>query len=310
VFTGEEPLGRAAKERDAHAFARAVFEQRYLPRNREEAVEFARKLGLFWRKAKEEELDIAKAQELHDKLHQLFSIVQPSNAMDIVKQHSDVIASLILGGIVHDTVDYLDLLSEQLRHQRLMSILIERLDECFVYDAASLLHFVYPGKVLELGCGEGLLLKLLANTGCYEAIGLDISEKAITVCLHNDLSIIECDIENGLPFDDDSFDSCISMHCLEHLDDPRKVAEESWRVARKTAAHLIPLGRRHCSFHKHRFDSIEDVIGFFEGWEVTEVPETKCAIIYRGQPKEEFPTPLEIVISRRRRERKQQSEEQ
>ena len=70
-----------------------------------------------------------------------------------------------------------------------------------------------PASILEVGCGNGKLCKLLADMG-YDVTGLDIVkgpyERKYPFVLH--------DIEKGrLPFKENTFDVCMSFDVLEHL---------------------------------------------------------------------------------------------
>jgi 2-polyprenyl-3-methyl-5-hydroxy-6-metoxy-1,4-benzoquinol methylase len=175
-------------------------------------------------------------------------------------------------------------------------------DECFVYDAAALLPHVIGEEVLELGSGRGRFLDILRSSG-YDATGIDNDRDNILICTARGHNVFEYDLEKGLPFDEGTFDNVVSSHTLEHINNAQEIAESSFRVARLSAAHLIPLGKRQCGEHVHEFESLNDVKEMFEGWEVEEVKETNCAIIFKHHEgvEKKFPTPLDLI--RRRRER-------
>ena len=52
-------------------------------------------------------------------------------------------------------------------------------------------------QVLDLGCGDGTLLKMLKNKGIC-ARGIDISQSNIVKCLEKGLSVFQGDIDEGL----------------------------------------------------------------------------------------------------------------
>ncbi len=102
-------------------------------------------------------------------------------------------------------------------------------------------------SVLELRCGDGEFLRILKSKG-FEVAGCDISEVAQGFC--KDLNVKVLNVEDGLPYEDNSFDTVVSMHLLEHCENDIKVINESVRVARKRAVHLVPLGLRKDWRHK------------------------------------------------------------
>ncbi|MFH1249866.1 MAG: bifunctional 2-polyprenyl-6-hydroxyphenol methylase/3-demethylubiquinol 3-O-methyltransferase UbiG [bacterium] len=89
-------------------------------------------------------------------------------------------------------------------------------------------------KVLDIGCGGGLLSEEFAKKGA-DVTGIDISENSINVArdhaLKNNLNIDYkvCSAEN-LPFNTEMFDIVACVDCLEHVSDLEKVISEISRV--------------------------------------------------------------------------------
>lgn len=88
------------------------------------------------------------------------------------------------------------------------------------------------GTLLDVACGEGVLLKLAEKKGvkCY---GVDISMQGIKLALTR--TRLKCvGVANGekLPFSDDSFDYVTNVGSLEHFLNPRSGLEEMVRVLR------------------------------------------------------------------------------
>ena len=49
------------------------------------------------------------------------------------------------------------------------------------------------------------------------------------------------DIYN-LPFKDNEFDTVLSSHVIEHLEEPEKMIKESLRISNKRVIHIVPEG--------------------------------------------------------------------
>lgn len=91
-----------------------------------------------------------------------------------------------------------------------------------------------PLSILEVGCGNGKLCKLLTGMG-YDVTGLDIVPGPYSYD-RDGYNFVEHDIARGrLPFTDNEFDCCLSFDVLEHL--PRKWIEEHvWDMLRVSGA--------------------------------------------------------------------------
>jgi ubiquinone/menaquinone biosynthesis C-methylase UbiE len=93
-------------------------------------------------------------------------------------------------------------------------------------------------KVLELGTGDGeLFLKLSAK-------GLDIT--GADICpneglLRNKHRVIKHDLNNGLPFKNNSFDVVIALEVLEHLYNPYAMMKEIKRVLKPSGYAIIAM---------------------------------------------------------------------
>lgn len=108
---------------------------------------------------------------------------------------------------------------------------------CFRHKAT--LSLVTEGTVLDLGCGDGLLLSLLKEKGITGS-GLDISEKGVTKAREKGLSVDLFDFSNKLPFPDNTFDTVIMLDLLEHLYDPEFLLREATRVSRANVIVGVP----------------------------------------------------------------------
>jgi len=102
-------------------------------------------------------------------------------------------------------------------------------------DHKIILDWIKPNaRVLDLGCGDGTLLKLLNEKKSTHSYGIDIDEENILQCIRNGVSVIEQDIEKGLSnFDDKSFDTVIMSHAIQTLQHPDKALQEMLRIGRE-----------------------------------------------------------------------------
>jgi len=58
-------------------------------------------------------------------------------------------------------------------------------------------------KVLDVGCGTGIFLKILS--GDHDVTGIDYSEDAISFCRMRELENVKQASVNDLPFDNESY---------------------------------------------------------------------------------------------------------
>ncbi|MFF4421567.1 class I SAM-dependent methyltransferase [Streptomyces sp. NPDC001549] len=88
-------------------------------------------------------------------------------------------------------------------------------------------------RVLDLGCGDGLLLEFLARTAGRELAGVDLSAHSLALARRRP-ALSEAKLEEGraqeLPFADDSFDACVSHMALMLMSEIEHVASEMARV--------------------------------------------------------------------------------
>lgn len=90
-------------------------------------------------------------------------------------------------------------------------------------------------KVLDVGCGAGLLTNFLSTKG-HQVSGIDISQKSLDIAKKKDKTrSVEyvCASAYALPFENESFDVVTAMDVLEHVEDPQKLIAESSRVLKK-----------------------------------------------------------------------------
>ena len=113
-------------------------------------------------------------------------------------------------------------------------------DDRLTWTVHEFLSGAKPRKMLEIGCGDGAMLRLLVARG-INARGVDASSSGIERCITAGLQAECLDVSvDGLPFADDEFDMILSLETFEHLMNPYYALQEVKRV-------LIPGGRFLCS---------------------------------------------------------------
>lgn len=87
-------------------------------------------------------------------------------------------------------------------------------------------------KILDVGCGEGLLLEKIVRIKKNVLVcGIDLSPENIEICLAHNLPAILADAKR-LPFADGAFDTCIMTEVIQYLEEakPQEVIREIARV--------------------------------------------------------------------------------
>jgi methionine biosynthesis protein MetW len=102
-------------------------------------------------------------------------------------------------------------------------------------DFAAIAAWIPRGaSVLDLGCGDGSLLRFLRDTRKARGYGIEISDANIVACIRNGVNVIQGDLDSGLSgFETLSFDYVILSQTLQATRHTEVLVQEMLRIGRE-----------------------------------------------------------------------------
>ncbi len=89
-------------------------------------------------------------------------------------------------------------------------------------------------QVLDLGCGNGSLLRFLQERRAVRGYGIEIDDAKIVASVANGINVIQSDLESGLSgFESNSFDYVILSQTLQAVRHTEAILREMLRVGRE-----------------------------------------------------------------------------
>jgi methionine biosynthesis protein MetW len=97
--------------------------------------------------------------------------------------------------------------------------------------------------VLDLGCGDGALLKYLREAKRVTGYGVEIDDANILAATQNGVNVLQVNLEDGLAnFNDQSFDWVILSLTLQAIRNTEKIVREMARVGREVIVSFPNFG--------------------------------------------------------------------
>ena len=102
-------------------------------------------------------------------------------------------------------------------------------------DLAFIAHWVGKGThVLDLGCGDGVMLEYLQSDKQCSGYGVEIDDNKIPLCVSRNVSVIQQDLETGLAmFADNAFDTVLCLSALQMMKTVEGILSDIARVGRE-----------------------------------------------------------------------------
>lgn len=111
-------------------------------------------------------------------------------------------------------------------------------------DLALIAEMIAPGsRVLDVGCGDGQLLALLARTKNVDGRGVELSQEGVNACVTRGLSVVQGDADADLrDYPNDAFDYVILSQTIQATRNPREVLTQMKRIGRRAIVSFPNFG--------------------------------------------------------------------
>ncbi|MCA3147963.1 MAG: methionine biosynthesis protein MetW [Burkholderiales bacterium] len=146
-------------------------------------------------------------------------------------------------------------------------------------DLEFIARWIAPGShVLDLGCGDGTLLRHVREHKHCTGYGVEISDEKVLACIKNGIHVLQQDINNGLAlFDNDAFDTVVLLETLPAIRHVETTLREMARVGREIIVSFPNFGHWH-----HRWALLQGRMPVSESlpYEWYDTPNVRFATLY------------------------------
>ena len=111
-------------------------------------------------------------------------------------------------------------------------------------DLLLIAEMVKPGsRVLDVGCGDGVLLRILAEKHGVDGRGIELSQAGVNSCVAQGLAVIQGDADTDLAYYPDlAFDYAILSQTIQATYSPRHVLEQLLRIGKHAVVSFPNFG--------------------------------------------------------------------
>jgi methionine biosynthesis protein MetW len=145
-------------------------------------------------------------------------------------------------------------------------------------DLAFIAHWVAAdAHVLDLGCGDGVMLDYLRSDKACSGYGVEIDDDKIPLCIGRGVSVIQQDLEAGLAiFADNAFDTVLCLSALQMMKDVEGILRDIARVGREAIVSFPNFG-----YWPHRLALLRGRMPVSKSlpYEWYDTPNLRCATI-------------------------------